>query len=60
MINPVRALKGKLNYLKVPNSHLYKLMQLVNSTPNNSKSFLDTISFEEIKSLKSEQNITTP
>jgi len=44
MLNPIRALKGKLNYLKVPNSHLYKIIQLANSIPNNTSSSLDTYS----------------
>lgn len=35
MLNPVRALKGKLNFLKVPNNHVYKIIQLANSIPNN-------------------------
>ena len=38
MLNPVRALKGKLNYLRVPNSHVYKLVQLANSIRNLGKS----------------------
>lgn len=44
MINPVRALKGKLNYLKIQNSHLYKVVQLANSIPTNNKSILDSVS----------------
>ena len=46
MLNPIRALKGKLNYLKVPNPHVYKVIQLANSVPNNSKSSLESISVD--------------
>ena len=43
MLNPIRALKGKLNYLRLPTTHVYKILQLANSLPinqNNSKSSL--------------------
>lgn len=46
MFNPIRALKGKLNYLKVPNSHLYKVIQLANSVPVNTASSLDSVSLD--------------
>lgn len=46
MFNPIRALKGKLNYLKVPNTHLYKVIQLANSVPINTKSSLDSVSLD--------------
>ncbi len=46
MLNPIRALKGKLNYLKVPNCHVYKIIQLANSVPNNNASSLDSISLD--------------
>lgn len=59
MFNPIRALKGKLNYLKLPHSHLYKVIQLANSIPINNKSSLDSVSLDEIKSLSSTQTIDT-
>jgi len=59
MFNPIRALKGKLNYLKVPNSHLYKVIQLANSVPVNTKSSLDSVSLDEIKALHSDQTLTS-
>ena len=46
MFNPIRALKGKLNYLKVPNSLLYKVIQLANSVPVNASSSLDSVSLD--------------
>jgi hypothetical protein len=59
MLNPVRALKGKLNYLKVPNSHLYKLIQLANSVPVNAKSSLDSVSLDQINALQSTPTLNT-
>lgn len=59
MLNPVRALKGKLNYLKVPNTHLYKVIQLANSVPTNPTSSLDSVSLDSIKALKSTSTINT-
>jgi hypothetical protein len=59
MLNPVRALKNRLNYLKVPNSHLFKVYQLANSVPINSVSSLDSVSLESIKGLKSTSTIST-
>lgn len=53
MLNPIRALKGKLNYLKVPNCHLYKIIQVANSVPINQKSSLDSVPLDEIKALRS-------
>ena len=53
MLNPIRALKGKLNYLKLPNCHIYKVIQLANSVPINEKSSLDSVSLDQIKALKS-------
>lgn len=59
MLNPIRALKGKLNYLKVPNCHLYKVFQLANSVPNNPNSSLDSVSLDDIKALKSTETLNT-
>lgn len=59
MLNPIRALKGKLNYLKVPNCHVYKVIQLANSIPVNAKSSLENVSVDEINALASTQNVTT-
>jgi hypothetical protein len=59
MLNPIKALKGKLNYLKVPNSHLYKLIQLANSIPINPQTSLDSVSLQDIKALKSTSTLST-
>lgn len=59
MLNPIRALKGRLNYLKVPNTHLYKIIQLANSVPTNPTSSLDSVSLQSIQALKSTQALST-
>lgn len=35
MLNPLKQLKGKLNYLKVPNTQIYKIIHLANSIQPN-------------------------
>lgn len=59
MLNPIRALKGKLNYLKVPHSHLFKVIQLANSVPANDKSSLDSVSLDDIKALRTDYSLST-
>jgi hypothetical protein len=49
MLNPVRALKGKLNFLKFNNPQIYKVIQLSNSLQPgslNTKQSLKSISLE--------------
>lgn len=35
MLNPLKQLKGKLNYLKVANTQIYKIIHLANSIRPN-------------------------
>jgi hypothetical protein len=36
MLNPLKQLKGKLNYLKIPNTQLYRIIHLANSIRSSS------------------------
>jgi hypothetical protein len=64
-IDPLKGLKGKLNFLKLDNQPIYDVLKLANSlnssptTTTQSESSLSNLSIEEINSLASPNKLNS-
>lgn len=61
MLNPIKNLRGKINHLCFPSTHLFRIIQLANSiAPNSEATTFSSTSLEDIQALKSDTTHICP